>query len=77
MVVLSKPPSLPIRSPATCESALTLPLPAGTPPPPPSHLKNRCHYGRKILWGIKDIFEHSRNIKVVYISDYWVTIVTP
>ena len=39
--------------------------------PDPCYLKNRCSHKRKILQGIRDIFERLRNVKVVYIMFTW------
>ena len=37
----------------------------------PCYLKNSCSYELEILLDIRDIFEHLRNIKVVYLVFTW------
>ena len=37
----------------------------------PCYLKNRCPHEHEILYGIRDIFDRSRNVKVSYIVIKW------
>ena len=55
---------------------LTLPVPSllvptpytkGASAGPPCYLKNSCPHEHEILYGIRDIFENPKNVKVSYI----------
>ena len=40
-------------------------------PDPRANLKDRCPHEHKILYGIRGIFEHPRNVNVSYILINW------